>query len=337
MCESDEVADIALSSDLRFYPGLLMTACSIAQHADRNCALSFHVLDGGIGEDNRREFEERLSRAHPNVIVDWLVVGTTKFAELPEWRGCGKMNWGRMLLPRLLPDVRWVIYLDVDFLCLGDIAELWRLRDDRTALMSALDRWPLTTPAEAAWFAKNGKTHREDRYFCSGFCFFNLEKIRNEGLESLFAEIIRRNDTFPCVDQSLLNLAFVDRDDLRLLPKKWQTFTRDINECDFEDKPFIHFAGEAPWVCFRINRIFDDAGLFWFRHYAKLCDLTLWQALRRFYSVWEIVKYRALYLAFSRIGVLRKLLHVYFRKINHPESIVIYDALLHRVRYPEIV
>jgi len=31
------------------------------------------------------------------------------------------------------------------------------------------------------------------------------------------------------------------------------------------------------------------------------------------------------------------LLQVYFRKISHLESIVIYDALLHRVQYPKVV
>ena len=336
MASESKRIDIALSSDLRFYPGLLVTACSIAQHADRNYELFFHVLDGGIGEDNRCDLQDRIARLHPNVVLDWQVVDTELLAKLPEWRGCGKMTWARLLLPNLFPSVNWMLYVDVDFFCMGDVVQLWRMRDPQYALMSALDCWPLTMPSESFWFKKNGRIYKADKYFCAGFCFFNLEKIRREGLDALFADIIRKNESFPCVDQSVLNLAFVDRCDLRILPRKWQTFTRDIQESEFAEKPFIHFAGEAPWVCFRINKIFDDASLFWFRWYSKLCGLTLWQALRRFYSAREIILYRGLYLIFSRSKMMLSLLHGYFRMIHHEESIVIYDALLHRVRYPRV-
>lgn len=336
MPNKPERIDIALSSDLRFYPGLLVTACSIAQHADRNYELCFHVLDGGIGEANRCDLQKRISKLHPNVVLDWQVIDVLKFSDLPEWRGCGRMTWARLLLPKLFPSVEWVIYYDVDFLCMGDVARLWRLRESECALMSVLDSWPLTTPSEELWFAKLGRVHREDRYFCAGFCFFNLEKIRREKVDSIFAAIMRDDKSYPCMDQSVLNLAFVDRSDLRILPRKWQTFTRDIQEVDFAEKPFIHFAGEAPWVCFRINKIFDDASLFWFRWYSKLCGLSLWQALRRFYSAREIILYRILYLLFSRSKAMLSLLHVYFHMVHHEESIVIYDALLHRVRYPQV-
>lgn len=336
MASDSKRIDIALSSDLRFYPGLLVTACSIALHADRDYELCFHVLDGGIGDGNRCDLQNRIARLHSKAVLDWQLIDAGVLAKLPEWRGCGKMTWARLLLPNLFPSVGRMLYVDVDFLCLGDVAQLWKMSAPQYALMSALDRWPLTMPSESVWFKKNGRVYDADKYFCAGFCFFNLEKIRRDGIDTLFADIIRNNESFPCVDQSVLNLAFADRSDLRILPRKWQTFTRDIHEGDFAEKPFVHFAGEAPWVCFRINKIFNDASLFWFRWYSRLCGLSLWQALRRFYSVREIILYRILYLAFSRSKMMLGLLHRYFRIVHHEESIVIYDALLHRVRYPRV-
>jgi len=128
--------EVALASDRRFYPGLLVTAYSIAENASRDVDIVFHVLDGGIGDDLRNDLVERLQRVNQRTSVNWLGVDQEAFKDLPEWRGCGKMAWARLLLPRLLPNTEWVVYCDVDFLCLADVSELWTLRDDNISLIS---------------------------------------------------------------------------------------------------------------------------------------------------------------------------------------------------------
>ena len=327
--------EIAVASDKRFFPGLFMTVCSVAHNADQSVELVFHVLDGGIEVHQREELEKALANEHPRASLHWIDIDTKIFDSLPEWRGCGKMAWARLLLPSLLPDSHWVIYFDVDFLCLGDVAELWQKRDEDIALMSVPDNWPIAVPPEKDWFKKHGFRFDPSRYFCSGFCFFNLERIRKLHLEKEFKKVLSLGG-FAAVDQSVLNAVFSNRDDLLLIDRKWQTYTRDLTEKDLLGRPMIHFAGDAPWVCFRINRIFNDSAVLWFRVYAKLKRTSVWKALREFYSPVEIVGYRGFYLMLSRIKPIRKLFHQYLERIEHKESVVIYDALLHKVDIPTL-
>ena len=322
--------EIAVASDKRFFPGLFMTVCSVAHNADRSVELVFHVLDGGIESSQREELEQALANEHPRASLHWLDIDTKIFDGLPEWRGCGKMTWARLLLPRLLPDSHWVIYFDVDFLCLGDVAELWQKRDDDISLMSVPDNWPIAVPAEKAWFEKHGFRFDSSRYFCAGFCFFNLERIRNQHLEDEFKKVISIGG-FVAHDQSVLNAVFSNRDDLRLLDRKWQTYTRDMTEDDLSRRPMIHYAGDAPWVCFRINRIFNDSAILWFRVYARFRRISVWRALREFYSPLEIIGYRMFYLCISRIGLVHWIFNLCLKLTGREDSVVIYNALLHKI------
>ena len=58
--------------------------------------------------------------------------------------------------------------------------------------------------------------------------------------------------------------------------------------------------------------------------------------MREFYSPVEIVGYRGFYLMLSRIKPIRNLFHQYLERIEHKESVVIYDALLHKVDIPTL-
>ena len=136
---------------------------------------------------------------------------------------------------------------------------------------------------------------------------------------------------FAAVDQSVLNAVFSNRDDLLLIDRKWQTYTRDLTEEDLLGRPMIHFAGDAPWVCFRINRIFNDSAILWFRVYARFRRISVWRALREFYSPLEIIGYRMFYLCISRIGLVHWIFNLCLKLTGREDSVVIYNALLHKI------
>jgi hypothetical protein len=46
-----------------------------------------------------------------------------------------EFSFSRFLVPWLQDYLGWAIFMDCDMLCRGDIAELWKLRDDRVAVM----------------------------------------------------------------------------------------------------------------------------------------------------------------------------------------------------------
>ena len=328
--------EVALSSDRRFYPGLLVSACSMAENISRGCDVVFHVIDGGIGAELRQDLERRLKKLNSRSRVNWLSVNEDVFAGLPEWRGYGKMTWARLMLSRLLPHSDWVIYYDVDYLCLADMAVLWQARDENVSLMSTSDCWSLTVDSEKAWTSAHGLKYDAARNFCAGFCFFNLRRIRECGYDKKLLDVALKYSDAPSVDQSVLNTVFNSSDELRLLPRKWQAYALDMTREDVSEQNNLHFSGEAPWVCVRRNRVLDDAAVFWFRYYAKLHGITTWKAMRKFYSAFDVIVYRSLFLAFSHSQFLRSLLFAYFHAIGRHESIKIYTAWLRRIRLPEV-
>ena len=65
-----EKVDLALASDQGAYCGLLVAACTAAQHATKDVELVFHVLDGGIDDADFESFERSLKKCNANVSVD---------------------------------------------------------------------------------------------------------------------------------------------------------------------------------------------------------------------------------------------------------------------------
>ena len=330
-----ENVEIALSADARFYPGMFMAACSVAYYASRDVRLTFHLLDGGVGAEHRADLERIVRQCHPSVTFDWLSIDEKTFDGLPEWRGRGKMTWARLWLPKLLPNSEWIVYLDTDFLCLADIAELWRLRRSDMALMSCVDGWKTAFTTEGAWFAARGLAFDENRYFCAGLCFFNLNRFRKQGLDEACVRFATEHPDVCAVDQSVLNAIFSNRSDLQLVSSRWQTFTRSVTKEELLARPFLHYAGEAPWACLHHTFIATDLWLLWFRLYAMVRHVSLWRAMREFYSAGMIVRCRVLYLILSRVPLMKNVLFAYFKLIGHGDSIEIYKGFLHRFEMPK--
>lgn len=76
----------------------------------------------------------------------------------------------------------------------------------------------------------------------------------------------------------------------------------------------LHYAGEAPWKVSRVTRMLTDTQLLWFDACAEVFGETKWRSLRKFYQVWEIVAYRAIFLTIFRIPPLQALFRAWLRR-----------------------
>jgi FkbM family methyltransferase len=195
----------------------------------------------------------------------------------------GVTAWFRLLLPRLLPEVERVLYLDADLLVTGPIHALWDtdlagkclaavtnpvLGDDRRRVVEDLG---LPDPA---------------RYFNSGVMLMDLVRLRDTGL-MLEAERIARERSVPTpwADQEPLNAALWEqRLDLhprwnlmnpcfdlppRLLP--WPA--HQVREA-VENPAIVHFIGPyKPWH-YRLRHRYAPE---YFRH----LDKTPWRGRQR--------------------------------------------------------
>ena len=312
-----ETIEIALAANQEYFCGLFVTACSIAASASKDVALNFNILDGGICERDHLYLEERVRHFHPSSTFNWLLVNEEMFAQYPKWNG-NRMAYARLILPSALPNVGWIVYCDVDFLWLRDIAKLWREREDGLALIGTPDGTSVTRDIDGPWFAKWGEKFDQATYFCSGLCFMDLRVFREKNLIAKCEEVMARPGiTFP--DQAALNIATQGMTKM-LRRDVWQRFTLELTEAEVLRGVVIHYAGEIPWKPLGRHGILSGTFYLWHEMNAKFRGITTWQSLRMFYSPWQIVWSRSLYYFWRFPGVL-PLLKVVCRALHKSSSV----------------
>lgn len=274
-----ETIQIALASDVNYFPGLLVTSVSLAQHASRDVALVFNVLDGGIGKDELGFLREKLSAAHPHTTLKVFAVDAAQFADFPEWNGGSRMTYARLIVPTLMSDCDFVLYCDVDFFWTGDVAELWALRNARYAAQGCRDEWSSTLVREGDWYAVHGIDVDMSHYVCAGLLLINLKRFREEDLARKLMDFLGACPDVSFVDQSAINGVIRD---MGILPPKWGRFARKLHGCPPADVGAIHFAGTTPWKGGRWIQVINEAHRLWYRCYADLYGISYRAAIRVF-------------------------------------------------------
>ena len=307
-----EKVEIAVASDNGAYCGLLIAACTAASCANKNAELVFHVLDGGIGDDDFAFFEQCLVKCNPNVRVDRIRVSQDTFSGCPSYHG-SKMTYARLVLPRILPQTRRILYFDTDFYWRADVVQLWNDTRDVVSIAAALDQNPGAGEKERRWFERNGIPFPKERYFCAGLCIINLEQWRHDSVTERSLDFLRQHPTVGCADQTALNAILGDKD-VQLFPVWWGRFARWMTPVDFTKPAGLHFSAEAPWVASRLTKMLTDAQLLWFKTDAELRGITVWKSLRRYYSPIEIIRCRILYILVMKIPPCRWLFHLFLSK-----------------------
>lgn len=301
-----ETIQLALASDANYFPGLLVTAVSIARHASQDVSLVFNVLDGGIGDANLAFLRDRLGQAHPSISVRTYPVETAQFTEFPEWTSGSRMAYARLLMAELLQEEQFVLYCDVDFLWTADAAELWALRSQDYVLQACADGWCSTLDREAAWFALRGLAFDAKRYVCSGLLLVNLNRWREEKLGRKIMDFLHEHTDVLFVDQTAINAVVAN---IGLLPSKWGRFSREISARDLRGSWAIHYAGGAPWCANWWTSYITPSDILWYRVYGELVGRSARAVRKGFLAPWEYAKRRITYFL-VHIPIIRTLFFV---------------------------
>lgn len=293
--------DIALAANGPYFCGMLVTACSIAKSARKECRLSFNILDGGLADEQKAFMERRVGDFHSDSTFRYLPVNDELFKDYPAWHG-NKMAYARLMLPTALPDVDWIVYCDVDFLWLRDIGELWDERDDSLAFIGVQDLSEVTRRSEKKWFEDRGYPFDMDNYFCSGLCFMNLKAFREEKLVDQIMKVLDQHKDIQFPDQAALNIVTWGR--RKLVDGRWQRFIANLTRDDVSAGVVIHHAGNLPWKPLgRKIHLLCDATILWHRMNAEIYGLSTWRSLRRWMSASHIIWHRGLYAMLQVPGV----------------------------------
>ena len=297
----DGYIDVALAADQNYIVGLTVAAYSIACHCNPENSLRLHILYSGFSDADKSRLKERLCTIRSKCEVCFYDVSEVDLSDFPVYAS-SRMTYARLLLPRLLTGLAYVIYADVDMLWLADISVLWCHRHQIALVSCVREPSEKTKDMEEAWFTSNGLPFDRSHYFCAGVSFYNLAAIRATGAFEMVAEFGRKYRGFNCADQSMM-FGAIGRQ-VGILPDRWQTFPRNGVNARPGEPVVLHYAGEAPWKSSNYTRMITDTQLLWFQACALAFGESTWRSLRRFYSAGQIVFYRTVFILLFKIWPL---------------------------------
>ena len=166
---------------------------------------------------------------------------------------------------------------DADVMFRGDVAGLWKLRDEQVSILPSHDS-PLPghnwNQEAVDWYSGHG-LHLEhpEEYFCAGLSLVNLRRLREIGWQRLRDAFLSdyEPNQMPNADQCVLN--WILRDDKCLLPREWGAFSGDANvDLDWDSPCAVHFVDDAPWARGKPTHLMSDLAIEWWSLAESLQD-----------------------------------------------------------------
>lgn len=179
------------------------------------------------------------------------------------------ITWSRLYLPEMFPHLDWILSCDADVMFMGDVADLWNIRDDEVWAMPSRDNPMPGVPynVEAvSWYKTHGFEFKHpEKYFCAGITLFNLKVMRERGWKERrdeFLSMVEDINSIPLADQGVLN--YLLQEHVRLLPRRWGVFSGDENgDIDWTQSCAVHFVEDTPWRRWKITHLASDLCEMW--------------------------------------------------------------------------
>lgn len=234
---------IFLSSDNNYAPYMAAEIVSIVENTES--FIDFYILDGGISDQNIEKIS-LMAEKYNNCSLEFIKIDLEKeFSSITfNNENCPHITisaYSRFLIPDLKPDLKKIIYLDIDIIANGDIKNLYE-HDLSQYALGAVPGQMLSISQERIKTLNLSKSHK---YFNSGVLLMDLDKFRNQEIIKHFYEIEQeRNNDFKFPDQDIFNIYF-DNNYLKL-DKIYNYEARTIRIC--KDFVLRHYtSGTKPW------------------------------------------------------------------------------------------
>lgn len=214
-----DVIHICMISDETFAPHLQTAIASILLSADESDSLFFHVISLGLSEQSK----ERIERLKKLRRFSWRCLDCDP-AEIVEYSSRFKVSAGfyKFRIPKLLPFLDKVLYLDSDILVLKKLTNLWDFPLEGRSIGAARDFIDYTKKADKVSARELSGIGFDlgNSYFNSGVMLMNLEKLRIIDLEAAFLEQYgQKKSVLRYLDQDVFNYLF--QQDTTIIPQCW--------------------------------------------------------------------------------------------------------------------
>lgn len=206
---------------------------------NKNRNFCFHIIGSNISDINKEKIEKLAQEYNIDIII--YDIDVTYLKNMPDFKlsHFSSAIFYRIILPLIIKDKKYIIYIDADILCLNSVDELFDLdlKDNIAGVVSDLDymtewRCPLL----------NLKNHI---YFNSGMLKININLWNQENISSKLIELLKGNqEKFTYPDQDALNILLTQK--VKYLNKRYNNI--NLPGTDPSKIGLIHFTGcPKPW------------------------------------------------------------------------------------------
>ena len=266
---SNNVVPICFSANDKYIPLLSVELASIIENSSPKNNYDIVILTTAISNENHFKLLSQIKN-HPNFSLRVVNVGPAIYgynffidSRLTNTKYSSEIYF-RLLVPTLMPDYDYVIFLDADLVVLGDIANLLKFDCSKNMIGAVRDyegiancynnNYEQTKYRINELGIKNFKN-----YFSSGVLVFNIKKFNENFTEQQLLELASSKKWLQ-YDQDFFN--FICKEDVKIIDSPYN-FMEDINNTyhslpkdlfeeyvESESNPMIiHYSGSRkPWI-----------------------------------------------------------------------------------------
>lgn len=222
IAEGEHEIPIVLAADNNYAMPMLVTIASLLQTAKPNTTYNFNLLvSGDFSEANKKKIR-RVCEQHKKYKLDFINMNDAyKDAHL-QIAHITTATYYRLELPSLLPNINKCIYLDVDLIAKKDLSALFRINIDDKYLAGVRAAGYYQSQEKIEYHRERLGLEEFDPYLNAGVLMMNLAKMRKDGMEKVFADLVEKE--WSSQDQDILNIACHDK--IRVIDFKYNVMTK---------------------------------------------------------------------------------------------------------------
>ena len=253
-----------VDSNYAKYAGVLMTNIVLTHLGQPIC---FHIVCDGLYEEDKKRFEN-FSLLYGNVkIILYDAVKILNNLNPISAKAPPRLHRAvllRILLPSLVSDdIKRIIYMDVDMLCIKKLDEVWKI-DMKDNIVAAAMQYPNIKKSKSLNLSKN-------KLLAAGFMLINVVSWKNNNITEKVFECYQKNsEKLVAIEEDALNMV-IDGEFLEIGDRF--NFCIEVNnplKCVIgKNVVVLHFFQESkPWTKGCIPEIHK---LYW-----RFVNLSLW-------------------------------------------------------------
>lgn len=246
-----DIIPIFLASDEKYAPFLCTTMYSILEQT--NSFIQFYVLDGGI---KSKDLIKQSLKSFKNYSIEYLDMSNFNLERFPNLKHYSLNTFSRYFIPELKPDLKKVIYLDVDIIIKSDIRNLYDIDLEDYAIGAV----PEDFHGENEKYLKENIFHSwrgKLPYFNAGVLLLDIQKLKKRNIsEVLINKTIEYYSKLSCPDQDIFNIVFENNYKILDYQFNYMPDFQDLYQNTLGEKAtylmkkaqIIHYTCGKPWL-----------------------------------------------------------------------------------------